>query len=1056
MNCSSCQDALAEAARYCARCGVPVPPHDPGEGLEAELALATCLAWRIPGLSSLLTDFPELGAHPHIGVLTRQIAELLVQAEASPIDPLEKADGDSGFWVFQAREGHPPAAEEAMRVAIEVRELCRRASSEAWTRTGEPIEVSLGLDTGKLVLWQAGDGLPRSAQGAPLWSAQMLARAAPADQILLDPTTALVLEGTFPLTPADPVQISAQGPRMRCFRLEHGRARAPARRRPLLTSRFNRPLVGREAVVAQVREALEPAVTEKRLRRCVVVGEPGVGKGRVVREVLTQLRGGHRGLLVGEAEIPNREEASVPFGILGRIVSSLAGLDRASSHDEARQRLTGSIRNLHHRAGTAVNPLDEMWILHLAGVSEVPAVVGGDVELASEVGHRAVVELLRTASRTVPVLLLFEDIHLALPRELATLSRLADDLVASAVMILCTSAEDLLGRAEWTPLKGRDAKLQLGPLPREAARVMVDQVLGRRDALGRSETDALIQHTGASPAMIEETLSAMVETGVLSSEPSTGAWRLEGGALPTGLPTTLEGVVEARIDQLRPAHAQVLRKAAVCGNVFWLELLEELGEPQAGSSLERLESTGLVVRSYSDLLEGFVAYQFASAIVRQVAARDLDPEVRKQLHQRIGRWLALVSGERFNDWLGAIASHFSMASDTAQAVAYYVQAGNWARARGDVMEAAYQFERARQQADTTEVAMEVALELGDAYFVCGKSQEALDELAQALTWFDGKGDAHRVLRALVLVARIGNEVGNREQAATATRRGLELADALGGTRERGQLLVEKSRMELSMGLEDEALASALRSKAAFAEVGDHVGVVRATMEAARPLLHTGQLNAAYAAFREAGKTAREMHHLLLVQRAEHGMGWVALCREDAPEARRAFEGCTDVFGRVGARRLQICAQLGLAITRVAEGRYEEAANLAAQGLQHAAERRMVTLAALGHAVVGHVYGTLELRQHRLKAKQLTEHALKAARLKREVHFAEGMAGLERAGPRVYRILAHLYRAEYLLAKSGQEAEGRRALEGALVLAAGFEACGLTDRLQDLRGRHGLP
>lgn len=1047
MQCLVCQSPLDYGDLYCRRCGAPASERSEGP---AEVRLMTVVAFRLPGYRAMLEAQPDVSTHPTLGTVVHRIRQHLDEQGALILGPADQ-DPDGGCAVFGAAGSSEDAASRALRAAVEARDIVRNASAAAWKEVGAPLELSVGVDSGKAAVYTSLDDAGLTVDGVPVQVATMLCRAAAADTILVDESTRQMVGRTFNLQRLEPLLFRRPATRMPVFRLELRAQHVRERPRRLLTGRFKRPLVGREEESLTIRQNLAQARSAGRLRRCLVRGETGSGVSRLVREVIAVLRGSRSNLTVAEADITGREGATVPFGILGKVVSSLATLDAAANLEDARVRLEAQLNLWHREARVQLDPFERSWLLHLAGVGEVSsAVAGDDPELMSEISHRAVVDLLRVLVKRGELLLVFEDVGLATDRELAVIERLLADLEELPVMALMTTSSPIADRPSFRARPERDSWVELGPLPEDAARVLVDEILGRREALPREIADAVIQHAKRNPLFIEETLTALTEAGLLVADGTTGAWTLEGGALPSGLPSTLEGLVAARIDHLPPGPASVLRKAAVVGDVFWRGLIEDLGEPEVTSNLTTLEAQGFVTRSYRSTLEGHVGYRFTHRIVRDVAFADVPEGEAKQLHARVARWLAVNAGERFSHWLGAIAWHFAMAADSGRALSYHLQAGAWARSRGDVGEAAFQFERARFVAPRVEVAMEAALELGEAYRFSGRLDEAEREFREVLAWAEEQGELRMSLRCLVQLARIANDAYRFEKAQREARRGLEVATRLGAARDEGHLHVELARAATATGHEQAAKKAAEKASALYDAAGSpQVDRARAVLEQARAALHLGRLEEALTAFSEARRKAVTLHHWVLVQRARHGTGWISFMHGLLDESESAFAATREAFMHVGHTRLHVIASLGLALVMIERSRFADAVNLAGEALVAAKQADLDAATAFAHAVLGHAIARASAAEEGLPADALSPTLSPLFEVTPEEHMTLGELGLRGAHPRFYRVFTAIFLAEHLLGDNPRSADGKAMLASAQELTEGFDPCQLVLRLMAL-------
>ena len=910
----------------------------------------------------------------------------------------------------------------------------------------DPLALAAGVDTVRAVMAAPAGGGPLSPRAVSAEVARLLAARAPGDTILVDAATAQGLGEAFPLARAEPACFEGTSVRIPCSRLEPHAKPARTRSMRLLTGRLDRPLLGRTAELQAICELLGEIDTRREPARVTVTGAPGMGRTRFVREVISCLRGTHGGIRVAAVHVARPDAPALPFGLLGALTGAVARVDPARSSEGNRASLSRCLSEVYGASGTPLSETDELWIRHLAGVEEAPGVIGEDPELASEISYRAVADLLRTACLTAPLLVVVEDIGPEHTEELALVGRLTADLAESPAILLLSSPKPLGAPEGWRPMPNRELDLTLGPLRSEAALVLIDHVLERRDALPAPSAAQLVAHAHGVPLVIEETLASLAETGLLTQDPQTSAWELTGGSVPPGLPDSVEGLVAARLDQMREGDAAVLRKAAVVGDVFWRALIEDLGEPQASASLRALEDAGMVKRDYGHSLEGHVGYRFTHATTREVAYRDVPADDAAALHGRVARWLAVHTGDQFQRWLGAIAWHFAAAGERAQAASYYLQAGQWARGRGDIPDTVRQLARGRAIAPTPEVAMECASALGEALYYAGRPEEARGALEEVLEWTERRRDLQGAISALTLLARVANGRGEGAAGHAHGTRARSAARSLGATRAEGLALLELSQSALSLGREDEALRSAEEAGALFAEMGDEVGRLRASLAAALPLLHQGKLVQAEIGFEEARRFATEINHWLLARVARVGDAWIRLLRGRHASADILFAEAVETFGRVRAPALFAEAQLGRALALVGHDEFAAAANAAAAGLASARASGHQALAALGEVTVGHVYGVVERGHHRVRAKDLSSAALEAAKQDRLQHLVRGAESLgpQAPAPRLYRILAQHFLATYLQAKAPSDPRGTVAANEVRALAQGFDACPLLD------------
>jgi len=1003
------------------------------------------VAYSVPGYAAMVQSGEDVSAHPILGNVFERVDAVYRDAGALVLGP-QQGQPDTRYCVFGALDSSEGPARSAIRASVAARALVKEASAESWRITGSPLALHVGIDSGKaLIQLDERDGQVSAVEGVSLVVASRLADTAPAQTILVDASTRDAAGETFSFSKADSAPFQWPTVRVPCFRLElRSRVRSTSRR--LLTGRFTRPIVGRERELRQARDTLDKAVAEARLTKIVLSSAPEMGRARFLREAVDGMRTLHGDLVVAEARIPIRTHSSEPKSLLGQLVKSVTNLKPGASTESGRATLREFVASV--TTGMPLSPLDEMWLLHLADVAPVPDVIGADSALAAEVSYRAVVELLRMVSSARPLLIVVEDVMSANEREVGIVGRLETDLAGRSVTLVVTTTEPVAEKLAWR--SPPDAQIALEALPVMAGRVLIDEILGRRDSMDRDHKDAIIEHAQGVPLVIEETLAVLSDSGLLEADPVTGTWTLRDGKVPEALPKDVAGLVQARIDQMPRSRALTLARAAGCGEVFWPDLLEEVGDPEASANVAELEATGLVKVHPADALEGHVAYRLSHPALATVAYQELPDEDAARFHEKTARWLAVNTGERFNAWLGAIAWHFEAASLPDRAVSYHMQSGEWARSRGDLGQAAFQFDRAQALASDPAIAAEAALALGEVWQLQGYGARAIERLEQALANAVERNDERFELKVLLPLSSASNSQGKLDRARQLIARGLELARRLGAVREGGLLNLERARNEMVALREAEGAKAAEEAAEALTQCGDQLGILRANIEAARTLLHTGQVMRAEFAYDEARRFAEELNHWLMVMRARHGEAWLQLLQGKTDKALDLFATCHAQFERIGATQQAVGSAVGQAFCLVDKSQFTDAANVAAGAFELAESRNIAALAALCQGMVGYIYGCVENQGHRLKAKKLSPAALKAARKNRQQHLAESVEALNQGGaPRLYRVLGYMFQADYLLTKDPGNAEGKAAAERAIELSKGFEDSVLLQRVRSL-------
>jgi predicted ATPase len=188
-----------------------------------------------------------------------------------------------------------------------------------------------------------------------------------------------------------------------------------------------------------------------------------------------------------------------------------------------------------------------------------------------------------------------------------------------------------------------------------------------------------------NPFYMEELVKMLVDEGAIDTRGER--WNLVPGRLRTLLvPQTLTGVLQARLDALKPAEKLALQQASIIGFVFWDQALAAI-DGQATAPLPDLTERAMVIAHPEARLDGLHEYAFHHQILHHVTYDTVLKRLRREYHAKVAAWLAGRTGTRANAFLGATAEHYEKGGDNRRACEFYARAAEHAagaRARGDV------------------------------------------------------------------------------------------------------------------------------------------------------------------------------------------------------------------------------------------------------------------------------------------------------------------------------------------------------------------------------------
>jgi class 3 adenylate cyclase/tetratricopeptide (TPR) repeat protein len=462
------------------------------------------------------------------------------------------------------------------------------------------------------------------------------------------------------------------------------------------------PLVGRDAELSILAEALD-AARHGETRLVEIVGEPGIGKSRLLEELRERAAGFQQLAARGEPYA-----TSTPYGAFHGLLRPLAGIGPEQTASEAGQILKPWIE--------AVMPDLAPWLPLLAipfnaTVPSTRETDSLDATFVHERLHGVVGDFLRRAL-VPPSLVVVEDAHWLDDASEFLLRSLARADVALPWVVIVTRRPTGASFVS----DGHGTSVELAPLPPDAAVQLALRAAG--ESLSDHQLAAVGERSGGNPLFVRE-LVAAARTGLEE------------------LPQSVETLMTARIDTLDPSDRRLLRYAAVVGPAFDLDVLYDVLRGELGDAADR---------DRWERLSEFVAWQgsgrltFNHDLFRTTAYEGLSIRRRRDLHGRVGTVLEQRAGDAADESAALLSLHFFEAGVHDKAWRYGVLAGHHAKRAYANVVAAELFERALAAAAHLDSVSrkEVA-----------STWEALGDVRELFAGYERAAEAYANARALV-------------------------------------------------------------------------------------------------------------------------------------------------------------------------------------------------------------------------------------------------------------------------------------------------------------------
>jgi class 3 adenylate cyclase/tetratricopeptide (TPR) repeat protein len=737
------------------------------------------------------------------GLLTPYYARLRAELERFG-GTVEKFIGDAVMALFGAPVAHEDDPERAVRAALAIREAIAEFNDQDLNLD---LHVRVGVTTGEaLVALDArpaeGEGM---ASGDVVNTAARLQTAAPTDGILVDEATWRATERQISYRPAEAVQAKGKTDPVAVWQALEARASLGVE----VAQAPQTPLVGRARELEVLAGALARARDERTPQLVTVIGAPGMGKSRLVFELLQLVE-------ADPALVTWRQGRCLPYGegvalwALGEIVKAQAGILDTDPAGQAETKLARTVEEL------VADQVEVDWVLGqlrpLVGLTN-QAQAGDDRRAEAFVAWRRFVE---TMAEQGPAVLVIEDLHWADELLLDFLDHLVDWAAEVPLLIVATGRPELLTRKPgWGGGKPNTANLSLAPLSEEDTARLVGGLLGQ--ALLPAELQAaLLARSGGNPLYAEEYVRMLADRGFLRKV--AGTWRLErADDLP--LPESVQHIIAARLDTLSAEEKALLQDAAVLGKVGWLGALAALGDLPRSTAEERLhalERRELLRRERRSQVAGERQYAFRHVLVRDVAYSQLPRAARADRHQRAAQWIQTLSPDRAEDHAELLAHHYQAALEFAKAAGQdtTMLADRARLASREAGERALDLNAFAAAARWYQAALELwpaddrdrprlLFRLGRVRLYTEGTGEAL--LAEARAGLLAQGDRETAAEAEAMLGIVAWSQGQGQQALEHDRHAVALLDDQGPSRAKTYVLANLAGSLLQRGQHQEAI-----------------------------------------------------------------------------------------------------------------------------------------------------------------------------------------------------------------------------------------------------------
>ena len=605
--CPNCGEENPKRFRLCGFCGAELAPGAPPQEVRKTV---TIVFSDLKGSTSLAE---KLDSESLREVMTRYFDGMREVLERHG-GTVEKFIGDAIMAVFGLPKVHEDDALRAVRAAAEMQHTLVELNGELERDWGASLTTRTGVNTGEVVT-----GDPRAGQrlvlGDAVNVAARLEQAAGEMEVLLGELTYRLVRNAVQAEAVEPLELKGKSEPVPAYRLVSigpERAREPA----------TFPLIGRDSELALLTRELARAVDDRACRLVTLLGDPGVGKSRLVGEFSAAV-GAEADVFGGRCLAYGR---GITFWPLAEALRQAAGIVDDDPPPAARAKLSAIVDDddaVAERIASAFGLSEHQFL-----VDEV---------------FWAVRRVLESLARRRPLVVVFDDIHWAEPTFLELIEHLVDTVRDAPLLVLCPARPVLLElRPSWAQ-RPKEVRLVLTPLSEADVALVLENLLGSPD-IPDDARRRIVEAAEGNPLFAEQLLSMMVDEGLLQHD--GGRWVAAGDLSRLSIPPTIQALLAARLDQLEREERLVLEAAAVVGQRFAQDAVQELVPDMAAEDVAA-HLAALVrkqlVRPHGADIDGEQSFRFQHILVRDAAYQGILKRGRATLHERFVAWADRVN-----------------------------------------------------------------------------------------------------------------------------------------------------------------------------------------------------------------------------------------------------------------------------------------------------------------------------------------------------------------------------------------------------------------------------
>ncbi len=760
-SCHHCQSPLSPSARFCAQCGTAqkatsAPAAAETKDAAGDRRVVTVLFTDVSGFTSMSEKLDP----QEVTEIVNQFFEVLSEPIYRYGGVVDKYIGDAIMALFGAPIAHEDDPERAVRAAFEMQQVAALFAHNLEARTGIALKVRIGIHTGLVVAGAVGGAQKRdyTVMGDTVNLAQRMEAAAQPGKVLVTQETYRHTSHVIEYAELAPIQVKGKAEPIPVYEVAGLKADAP--------QKADQRMIGRTAELAKLQASLQRAI-DGVPQLVYLIGEAGVGKSQLSSALVASL---DPALSVDAQRVRAISyEQGTAYALMRDFIRRWLGI-KGQTVPEAI--VAGIQARVVGMPGIHADEYDRVVvaIADLLGLeTHSPELAQLSPQQRRIMAFRAFNTVLLSSAKNRPLLLNFEDLHWADEASIEWLQTLFDALAtrehqSARIMVLCQARP-----VDGSPIGRWKTHLDTQSLVLRAlheseswellaSMLELDPDHTRWDEGLRQVAAQVLARGEGNPLFLRELVRSLIDAGALEPDPEHG-WRSKGAA-GSSLPSTINGVILARIDRLAPDLRSLLQLASVVGRSFQPNVVATVGgQSDVDPTLEELAKAEFVLRRSNG------EWQFHQALIHEVVYNSLLLATRRDLHRKVGETLERNLGDRADEMPQVLARHYLLGELTPKAIYYLFLSGQTAHRNFSNQEALNCFTEClslvRKSSDLPPKPRrdEILLALSDLLATTGQYATALEHLQEALSLQSEPADRAETLRRLGGIFNLQGQFG---------------------------------------------------------------------------------------------------------------------------------------------------------------------------------------------------------------------------------------------------------------------------------------------------------